>query len=117
MSRRKRPSRTRIRQRTKELRRAIDAIDFAASGTLHSRTKVCGRPNCRCAKDPAARHGPYHEWSRRKGGRLVHSIVTDEQASYLMQAIKNYRKILNLLVLWESETAQEVLNPGAQEEE
>jgi hypothetical protein len=76
----KKPSRNRIRQRTKELRRAISAMDFVASGTLHTRTKVCGRKNCRCAVDPDARHGPYYEWSRRQEGRLVHSVVTAEQA-------------------------------------
>ena len=116
MSKKKRPSRARIRQRTKELRHVIGALDFVASGTFHTRTKVCGRSNCRCANDPDARHGPYHEWSRRKAGRLVHSIVTLEQARYLAQAIENYRKIRRLLTLWEAKTAQEVLSPGAQED-
>ena len=55
-------------------------MDYVASGTLHSRTKVCGRSNCRCADDPSARHGPYHEWSRRTGGRLVHHVITAQQA-------------------------------------
>ncbi len=115
MKRSKKPSRTRVRQRTRALRRAINALDFVASGTVHKRTKVCGRKSCRCAVDPAARHGPYYEWSRRQDGRLLHSVVTPEQAEVFTRAIQNYREIQQLLARWERETAQEVLNPGAEE--
>ena len=112
MKRSKKPSRTRVREHTRELRRAISLMDFVASGTIHKRTKVCGRQNCRCATDPAARHGPYYEWSRRQDGRLVHSVITPAQAQFFTQAIQNYREIQQLLRLWERETAKEVLNPG-----
>jgi hypothetical protein len=115
MKRSKKPSRNRVRERTRELRRAINALDFVASGTVHKRTKVCGRKNCRCALDPAARHGPYHEWTRRQDGRLLHSVVTSEQAELLTRAIQNYREIQQLLVRWEYETAKEVLNPDRDE--
>ena len=104
-----------MRERTRALRRAINAIDFVASGTVHQRTKVCGRKNCRCAVDPAARHGPYYEWSRRQDGRLLHSVITPEQAALFTRAIQNYREIQQLLVRWERETAKEVLNPDAEE--
>ena len=86
-------------------------MDFLASGTVHTRTKVCGRMNCRCAVDPEARHGPYHEWSRRQEGRLVHSVITHEQARLFAKAIANYRELQRLLALWERETAEEILSP------
>lgn len=117
MSDNKRPSRGRMRQRTRQLRRRIGAMDYVASGTLHSRTKVCGRKNCRCAIDPDARHGPYSEWSRRHDGRLLHSIVTPQQARLLARAIDNYREIQNLLRLWERETAAEILNSNDVEDD
>lgn len=110
MSRPRQPNQRRVRQRTKELRGAIDGMDYLASGTLHTRTKVCGRTNCRCADDPAARHGPYHEWTRRQQGRLVHSILTTEQAQLIARAIANYREVKTLLALWERETAAEILS-------
>lgn len=115
MNRSKKPSRRRVRARTRELRRAINALDFVASGTIHKRTKVCGRKNCRCALDPAARHGPYYEWTRRQDRRLLHSVVTSEQAELFTRAIRNYREIQQLLVRWERETTNEVLNPDGQE--
>ena len=110
MSNVKRASRSRMRRRTKELRRAIGAMDYVAAGTLHTRTKVCGRNNCRCAEDPDARHGPYYEWSRRKDGRLVHSIISEQQAALLARAIDNYREVQRLLTLWQGETEAELLS-------
>ena len=108
--------RKRIRQRTRALRRAISAMDYVASGTLHLRTKVCGRSNCRCADDPSARHGPYHEWSRRSGGRLVHRVITAQQAEIIARAIANHRELQQLLALWAEETASAVLDAESEKD-
>ena len=110
------PSSKRMRARSQELRRLITEMDFVASGTLHVRTKVCGRKNCKCANDPELRHGPYHEWSRRRDGKLLHSVVTADQAHFLERAIANYRKIQSLLAKWEEETVAEVLSPDDADE-
>ena len=107
---RPKPSIKRLRRRTAELRRAINAMDYACSGTLHSRTRPCGKPNCRCATGRDAWHGPYHDWSRRKDGRLVHQVVTPEQAALIERGIANRREIDRLLAKWEDETAAEVLS-------
>ena len=100
------------RRRIEEIRRQIDSFDLICSGTLLERTKTCGKSNCRCATDPGARHGPYHEWSWREGGRLVHKIVSPDQARRLRQAIDDYRKIQALLTLWERESTPIVLKGG-----
>ena len=101
--------RRRAIQRTTAIRRALSAMDLVAPGSLITRTKVCGRPNCRCAIDPAARHGPYYEWSRRAGGRLLHHILTEEQAEAVAVAIGNRREIDRLLSQWEVVTLEEIL--------
>jgi len=93
----------------RQLRQAIAAMDLVCAGTLLKRWKLCGRPNCRCAQDPAARHGPYYEWSRRQDGRLRHSLLTPPQAQHIARAIKNHQQILVLLATWSLETAR-VLN-------
>ena len=87
-------------------------MDLVSSGTLLSRTKVCGRPNCRCATDPGARHGPYHEWNRRQDGRLVHKKLTAEQAALAARAIANLRKVQRLLSEWEAATVEEIVASG-----
>jgi hypothetical protein len=111
MKREHRPSARKLRQRTATLRRHIAAMDYASSGTLHSRTRPCGKTNCRCATDTDAWHGPYHDWSRRKDGRLVHSAVSSAQARLIKRAIANRRKIDELLARWEDETVAEILGP------
>jgi hypothetical protein len=102
-----RPSDTRRRaaqERIAQLRERIQAIDRLCSGSLLRRTKMCGKAGCRCAEDPTARHGPYYEWGRMKGGRLVHRMVSPAQAALLREAIANYRMLRRLLRTWEAET-------------
>ena len=55
-------------------------------------------------RGPGARHGPYYEWGHMKGGKLVHRMVTPEQAVLLRRAIANYRKAKKLMKAWENET-------------
>ena len=93
-------------QRVATLRAIIARVDFACSGTLLERRKACGKPGCRCAEDPAARHGPYDEWTCRHKGSLLHRVVTAEQAQMIPDAIKNRRTILKLLHTWERETVR-----------
>ena len=92
------------RQRIARLRATLSGIDYLCSGTLLKRMKVCGKPGCRCAKDVSARHGPYYEWGHMKGGKLVHRVVSPEQAELLRLAIDNYRNVQKLLRDWEVET-------------
>ncbi len=92
------------RARIARIREALSEIDYLCSGTLLQRTKVCGKPGCRCAQDPSARHGPYFEWGHMKGGKLVHRTVSPEQATILQQAIANHRKAKKLMQAWEDET-------------
>src|SRR5258708_33374451 len=66
--------------------------------------KVCGNPRCHCASDPAARHGPYYEWSYLKGRKLRHRTLTSEQADIIRLAIANHRKAKKLLRAWEAQT-------------
>jgi len=105
MSKNEEKNKSRAKREIERIRQQIGDIDLVCQGTLTVRTKVCGKPNCRCARDPSARHGPYYEWSRRKQGKLVHSIVSAAQAEEISRAIDNYRKILALLVRWSRETA------------
>lgn len=100
-----------VAQRIKQAHEAIDRIrsalteiEYMCSGTLHQRTKVCGRPSCRCAQDPAARHGPYYEWGHLREGKLVHRVVTPEQAQLLQRAIDNQRQAKKLMRAWEEQT-------------
>jgi hypothetical protein len=107
------PKRTRLRARTRAIRQELAALDFVVSGTLHHRTKVCGKPTCRCANDPTARHGPYHEWGRMRDGKLVQSTVTPQHAKLLERGIANHQRAKALLTEWERLSEAEILHPEA----
>jgi hypothetical protein len=92
------------RSHIERIRAALTRIEYLCSGTLLERRKLCGKPSCRCAQDPAARHGPYYEWGHMRAGKLVHRQVSAEQAALLRQAIENYRKVQALLREWEEQT-------------
>jgi hypothetical protein len=95
-------------KRIRHIQAQIARFDYVCSGTVLTRTKVCGKPGCRCATDPEARHGPYHEWSRREEGRLVHSIVSPSEARVLGRAIRNYRAIQRLLRKWQDQSVKAI---------
>jgi hypothetical protein len=48
------------RERLARIRATLNGMDYLCSGTLLERMKMCGKPGCRCAQDPLARHGPYY---------------------------------------------------------
>ena len=95
-----------LNRRIESIHWQIAAMGLVAQGTVTKRTKVCGRPNCRCAQDPEARHGPYYEWTRREKGRYVHTVISAEQAQKLATAIDNNKRVLTLLTRWSTETAR-----------
>jgi hypothetical protein len=73
-------------------------------GPTERRMMICGKPNCRCAHNPDARHGPYYLWGHMKGGKLVNRMASPEQAALLRLAIANYRQARKLMRAWEKET-------------
>ena len=92
------------RERIRAIRSAIAQIDYLCSGTLLKQLTRCGKAGCRCAHDPAARHGPYYDWGHMQAGKLVHRRLSAAQAELLRQAIVNYRKVKKLLRAWEAQT-------------
>jgi hypothetical protein len=94
----------RARARIAAIRAALAEIETLCSGTLLTRLTTCGKPTCRCHQDPAARHGPYYDWGRLRGGKLVHTWISAEQAEQLRPAIANHRRVKKLLREWELQT-------------
>jgi len=111
------PSRARVRARSKAIRKELNGLGFVVSGTLHHRTKKCGKPTCKCATDPAARHGPYYEWGRMRGKKLVQNTVTPAQAKLLQRGIENHHRAQTLLAEWEQLSEAEILHPDANTED
>lgn len=98
--------------RIERVRRQILGMDLLCPGSIVKRFNTCGKPGCRCASDPSARHGPYYIWSRRENGRLVQTVVSPDQAKALQRAIRQHRKVLDLLARWGRESARRILGSG-----
>lgn len=90
------------------LKRKIAGFNYVCSGTLLRRSLVCGKGNCRCKAQKPSLHGPYYYWSRRLEGRQVSKVLSQGQAKIVEQAIKNYKKALQLLRQWEARTIKAI---------
>jgi hypothetical protein len=77
--------------------RDLAQISFALPGTLTERLTRCGRANCRCHADPPALHGPYHQWTRKIGGRTVTRLLTDDQLADYGPWLDNERRLRSLI--------------------
>jgi Family of unknown function (DUF6788) len=69
----------------------------ALPGTLVVRAYECGKPRCRCHTSPAARHGPYAEWTRKIGGKTITRRLTPQQLADWQPLFDNAKKLRALL--------------------
>lgn len=80
-------------------------MELLCSGHLARQMRRCGKSNCACASDDAARHGPYYVWSRREGGRQVNTTIPKQLVPRFEEALATYREVRVLLKEWERESA------------
>lgn len=57
----------------------LGKIGFVLAGTITQRMRRCGEPNCHCATNPQALHGPYIQWTRVVDGKTVTKQLRHEQ--------------------------------------
>ena len=69
----------------------------AADPGLTERMTRCGHPGCRCHADPPRLHGPYHQWTRKIGGKTVTRILTDDQLADYQPWSGNQRRLRALV--------------------
>jgi hypothetical protein len=75
----------------------LATIGYILQGSITTRWMACGKVACRCTDDPDARHGPYHAWTYKRGGKTVCVYLTAEQASVCGQWIKNNRRLEHII--------------------
>lgn len=72
-------------------------IGFVLPGTITERMRRCGKPNCHCAKDPDALHGPYIQWTRTVAGKTVTKQLTADQWARYRPWFNDARQLRELL--------------------
>ena len=75
----------------------LTTAGFILPGTLTERMTRCGYANCRCRADPPQLHGPYHQWTRKIGGKTVTRILTDDQLADYQPWFDNQRRLHALI--------------------
>jgi hypothetical protein len=86
-----------LEQRHRALLRQIAQIGLVVRGSIGTYRTRCGNPRCPCVTDRSARHGPYHIWTRKVGGKTITRMLSDQQASRLRLWIRNMRRLDALL--------------------
>ena len=86
-------ARDRLRHDYARVRAELAQIGYILQGSVTERRIPCGKVACACTTDVGAWHGPYIQWSRRKGGRTVSTYLTPEQAVLCREWIANYRTL------------------------
>lgn len=70
-----------VPDRVRELAARLATPTPMRRGSFNERYIKCHKPGCRCAEDPAARHGPYYSLTRGVGGQTQSRWLTAEQAA------------------------------------
>ena len=79
------------------LKAELQAVGFVCQGSIQTRPVECGKATCRCHKDPANRHGPYHYWTRKAHGKTVGLMLTEEELPLYREWIENNRALQRVL--------------------
>ena len=84
-------------KRFEQLRKQLADTGLICTGSIVSVFHRCGKPNCVCATDKNALHGPYLRWTRKVAAKTVTRNLTDHQAELCRQYIQNYRRVEEIL--------------------
>jgi len=76
-----------------EIKSEIEDIGFIVQGSVTERWKKCGKPACRCHKDPDEWHGPYYQWSWKTSGLTSSVSLPQEKAELFLQWLKNNQRM------------------------
>ena len=87
----------------------------ALPGTLTVRSYACGKPACRCHRDPPVLHGPYAEWTRKINGKTVTRLLTRAEVADWQPLFDNAKKIRALLAELQELTLQ-IVDPGPRQQ-
>ncbi len=111
-----RPALRAAAQRFRQARQELHQLDYFLKGTVLKRMMKCGRPQCACHRDPAARHGPYFEWTYKAAGKTVNVKLSPHAAPLYQAATRQHRKLKAILARLERSSRTALAQLAKQEE-
>ena len=85
------------RRRQAKIATALASIGLALPGSVEVRHTRCGKPQCRCHSDDAARHGPYIVWTRKVNARTVTKVMSEDEPGDYRAWLDNSRRLRALV--------------------
>ncbi len=97
------PAPPEVPSRVRQLAATLAAAQPMRRGSLSERTVKCSKPECACAQDPKARHGPYYSLTRAVGGKTRSRFLSPEQADVARRQITAGREFRGRVdALWDA---------------
>ena len=85
-----------LKKRRNEIREELASIRDLRPGSLVSRYRKCGKPNCHCAEEEGGGHGPSWSLTRKVDGKTVTKIIPPGAVSQTQEQIAECRRLRNL---------------------
>lgn len=71
----------------------LGELGWFRRGSLLQVLTRCSSPGCRCRRDPAGRHGPYWQWTRKVKGKTVTVRLNETQVALLREWLANAKRL------------------------
>ena len=71
----------------------LQTLGFVRQGSIQTRRLTCGKPACRCHRDPDARHGPYRYWTHKVRGKTVGLLLSEDELAIYREWLENNREL------------------------
>lgn len=85
-----------LEKRRNEIRNELADVGDLRPGSLVSRYRKCGKPNCHCAGQGERGHGPSWSLTRRVEGKTVTKVIPAGAVPQTQAQIAEYRRLRRL---------------------
>ena len=81
-----------LQDRKNRILQLLAGLGDMRPGSLSSRSRPCGKPDCQCRSPGGKLHGPYWSLTFKRHGKTVTRSLRPEQVDAARQQIANYRR-------------------------
>ena len=85
-----------LESRRDRILQLIAGLGDMRPGSLSSRSRQCGKPDCQCHSPDGKPHGPYWSLTFKLDGKTVSRSVRPDQLDTARQQIANFRRYQDL---------------------
>ena len=75
----------------------LGSLGVCLPGSLVVRTGRCGKTACSCRDSPPRLHGPFRSWTRKRSGKTVTRLLSEDQMVDYQALFDNHRRLKELV--------------------